>query len=125
MSSDLSSNDIYEGEDDLNRVLFEERKVALKQIEEDTANLHETFIMTSQLVKSQGDSIDHIESMIENSAENSTKGREHLEQAEKYTNKRRTFYAMLGGILSAGGLIVAGAIYLSAPRTTVIERKKP
>jgi len=74
----------------------------IKQLEKEMKDLQEIFETINQLVYYQGESINQIEDMIENTTVQVKEGTNELEKANEYVGTSRLFWAgaMLGGIVS-------------------------
>lgn len=75
----------------------------IQQIEKDMKDLQEIFESINQLVYSQGESINQIEDVIENTKHQVKEGTKELEKANEYVISNRLFWTgtVIGGIVSS------------------------
>mgnify|MGYP000889060998 CR=1 FL=1 len=101
--------------DDTNDLIIQEKHKAIKQIEQDTKDLAETFIVLNQHVEDQSSRLDNIEEHIENVNQNTENGLFDLQQAENKENNRRKWIL---------GLSLAGALAFSGVIVNYMTRKR-
>jgi t-SNARE complex subunit (syntaxin) len=91
-----------------NEAIIRDREEGIKEIEKTVKEVNEIFIDLSNLVVEQGEMIDNIESNVEASVVDTSKGTEELVTASKYQKKARTKMCLLALIL----IVVAAAAVL-------------
>lgn len=111
-------NPMLDNEIEVNRFIFEERDQAIRQIESDIQVVHDIFVDMAGLVSDQSHLIDNIESSIDASVTNTSKGVVELGQAEKHQKSARTKLCVIATILLVVIFVVVvlmslwGSIYL-------------
>jgi t-SNARE complex subunit (syntaxin) len=95
--------------DDVDIEIAQERNREIKQIEQDTQDLAESFALLNKQVANQGDQIDHVETLMDKATDDSWDSVANLKQAEARENTRRKW---LAGAMITGGVIVTGLVGL-------------
>jgi len=97
-----------ENEQEYTTSIIREREQGIKEIEKTVKEVNEIFVDLSNLVVEQGEMIDNIESNVESSVVDTSKGVEELSQASKYQKSTRSKMCILALIL----VVVAGVSVL-------------
>eukprot|EP01102_Stenamoeba_stenopodia_P003001 TRINITY_DN12939_c0_g1_i1.p1 TRINITY_DN12939_c0_g1~~TRINITY_DN12939_c0_g1_i1.p1 ORF type:complete len:161 (+),score=46.61 TRINITY_DN12939_c0_g1_i1:140-622(+) len=93
----------------LEDTLIQERERATKHVQKEMIGIHQVFNDMALLVKEQGETVDNIESSIENAKVHAHRGVEQLQQAEQKKDWARTVtatVATVGTTAAAVALIV-------------------
>lgn len=85
-----------------------ERNREMKQIEENTAELHSVMTDLARMVAEQQIDLDEIDKNITTATQNSEAGIRHLENAEKRANRKRWLSAISVGVLAIGAGLLGG-----------------
>ncbi|XP_059490611.1 syntaxin-7 [Neocloeon triangulifer] len=89
-----------------------ERERRIKQIEEDVLDVNEIMRELSTMVHDQGEVVGSIEDNIERVHTDVAMGRQELEQASRYQNKRRRKLCWCASIAAVVALIIIGSIVI-------------
>jgi len=113
---DMKRFQVLQTETDFNESLIREREEGIKDIEKTVKEVHEIFVDLSNLVSEQGEMIDNIESNVETSVDQTSKGVEELRAASKYQRSARTKMCILALILVIIAGVAVVTIYFLIPK---------
>jgi len=89
--------------------LAEERRQAIKRIENDLGDISEIQAGLSKIVNKQGDDINDISNMIEESVVLTTASVQNLQQAEHKSNRQRNTWIGIG-VFAVTAVVLAAVV---------------